>query len=84
MITVPAVKTIFNTDHENKPIPESVDFDDLPIVYHGPFDSVDAAKDWMYNVYPDDCDDIEDQFYGEFEVEVEWLNDPDSLFGEAK
>ena len=79
-IKVWAVKTVFNTDHENKPIPESVDFDDLPVVYHGPFESVEAARDWMINVYPDGDEDVEEQFYGEFEVEESWLNDPNSLF----
>ncbi len=75
-----AVKTVFNTDHEHKPVPDGVAFDDLPTVYHGPFESEEAAKDWVYNVYPDGDTDVEDQFYGEYEVEEAWLNDPNSLF----
>lgn len=79
-IKVWAVQTVFNTNHEHVPIPQHVSFDNLPVVYHGPFESEDAAKDWMINSYPDGDTDVEDQFYGEFEVEEDWLNDPDGLF----
>lgn len=82
MIKVWAVKTVFNTDENNMPIDDSVAFENLPVVYHGPFKTIEAARDWLINSYPDDDTDVEEQYYGEFEVEEKWLNDPDSLFSD--
>lgn len=75
-----AVQTIFNTNENNVPIPQSVAFHHLPMVYHGPFKSLEAAKNWMFNVYPEDDETVEEQFYGEFDVDKRWLNDPNKLF----
>lgn len=75
-----AVKTLFNTDENNVPVPDDMAEDDLPTTYHGPFESIEAAENWMNNVYPDGDTDVYDQFCGEYEVEESWLNDPNSLF----
>ena len=76
IMKVIAVKTVYNTDANNEPVPEGVPFDELPCVYHGPFDSIADAKHWVDYVYPDGDTDVEDQFVDEYEVEEEWLNDP--------
>lgn len=75
-----AVKTIFNTDENNMPVPDDVPEDKMPTVYHGPFDTLEDAKYWMENVYPDDDEDVYEQYYGRFKVKRSWLNDPESLY----
>ena len=77
-----AVKTIFNTYEDNQPVPDDVPEDEMPTVYHGPFESLEAAKNWQENVYPDDDTDVYEQYYGEFEIKELWLNDPESLYSE--
>lgn len=82
MITVIAVKTLFNTDWDGTPVPDDVAEDDLPTTYHGPFDTIEEAIFWLEEIYPDGDTDVYDQDAGEFEVEPQWLNDPASLYPE--
>jgi hypothetical protein len=77
------VKTYFNTDHENKPVPEDTPLEKMPITYHGPFESMYDATQFMNEVWPDDDTDIYEQISDVFDdVPLEWVNDPNSLFGE--
>lgn len=74
-----AVKTIYLTDENNNPVPEGVPADEMPTVYHGPFDSFEEAELWMRDIYPDDDQDVYDQFAAEFDINPSWLNDPTSI-----
>lgn len=73
------VKTIYHTDESNNPIPEDVPYDQLPVVYHGPFSSFEEAERWMRDIYPDGDEDVYDQFADEFDINPSWLNDPTSI-----
>lgn len=74
-----AVKTMYLTDENNDPVPEDTEEDELPCVYHGPFDSLAAAEHWVYYVYPDGDEDVHEQKAGWFDIDEDWLNDPASI-----
>lgn len=77
-----AVKTYYVTDAEGSPVPEDVSMEDLPITYHGPFASLEAAIHWMETVWPDGDTDVYDQIADDFDVSPEDLNDPNGLFAD--
>lgn len=77
-----AVKTYYNTEADGRPVPEDTPLEEMPITFHGPFDSITAAISWMENDYPEGDTDVFDQVADDFDVPAEWLNDPQSIYGD--
>lgn len=76
------VKTYYNTDENNDPVPDDVQLEDMPITYVGPFETMAEAIDWMNNVYPDGDEDVYEQVADDYDLpEGTYINHPDSLFG---
>lgn len=75
------VKTIFNND-DNGRLPADTPEEDLPHVFHGPFETKEDAINWIDYVYPQDEMDVEEQYVvPENSVPDDYLiNDPESLF----
>lgn len=76
-----AVCTWYNNEADGSPVADDLQFDDpaYPKTYHGPFETIEEAVDWMNDVWPDGDTDVAEQEVAEYEVEPEWLNSPDSL-----
>lgn len=77
-----AVKTYYNTEADGSIVPDDVPLEEMPITYHGPFDSMTEAISWMENDYPDGDTDVYEQIADEFDIPMEWLNDPASIYGD--
>lgn len=77
-----AVKTYYNTQANGERVPEDCPLEDMPITYHGPFDSMTAAVSWMENDYPDDDTDLYEQIADDFDIPRAWLNSPASIHGD--
>lgn len=74
------VKTYFNTEADGSPIHDSVPLKDLPVTYHGPFDTIPDAEMFMNNVWPDDDTEVYEQIADEFKrIPMSWVNDPSVL-----
>lgn len=78
------VKTYYNTEADGRRVPEDVPMEEMPITYHGPFDSISDAVDWMENEYPDDDTDVYEQIADDFDIpeDADYINDPDSIRGD--
>lgn len=77
------VKIYYNTDENNRKVPENVSLEDLPICYFGPFDDITHAISWMENDYPDDDPDVYEMVADHFDLSDDVaINAPDSIFGD--
>lgn len=77
------VKTYYNTDADGRVVPEGVPMEDMPITYHGPFDTLDDAVSWMENEWPEDDTDVYEQFADDFDLPRGTpVNDPESIHGD--
>lgn len=77
------VKTYYNTEADGKPVPDDVGMEDMPITYHGPFDTITDAISWMENDYPDGDTDVFEQVADDFDLpRGTFINDPKSIFGD--
>jgi hypothetical protein len=75
-----AVRTTYWTHADGSPVdPDTTSEEDWPTTYHGPFDTMAAALDWMDNVYPDGDTDVEDQDADDYDIPTDWLNSPESV-----
>lgn len=74
------VKTYYNTDEHNNPVPDDVELENMPITYHGPFNYMEDAEFFMNEVWPDGDTDIHEQIADVFtDVPMKWVNDPTKL-----
>lgn len=75
------VKTYYNTDENNDPVPEDVELEDMPITYHGPFETMLDAIVWMREIYPDDDTDVYEQIADDFDLpDGTYINGPDTIY----
>lgn len=77
------VKTYYNTEADGTPVPEDVPVEEMPITYHGPFDTITEAISWMENDYPDGDTDVYEQIADDFDLDPEvFINLPNSIHGD--
>lgn len=77
------VKTYYSTDENGKPVPSDVPLEEMPITYHGPFDSISDAIGWMENEWPDGDTDVYDQAAGDYRLPRGTpINSPESIRGD--
>jgi len=77
------VKTYYNTEADGSPVPEDVPMEEMPITYHGPFDSMTDAVSWMENEWPDGDTDVYEQIADDFDLpDGTPINDPASIWGD--
>lgn len=77
------VKTYYNTDAEGNLVPEHIPLEEMPITYHGPFDSMSDAVSWMENDWPDNDTDVHEQIADDFDLPNGTpINAPGSIHGD--
>ena len=76
------VKTYYDKDPDGISIPMNVALEKLPISYHGPFDTISDAVDWMENDWPEG-DEFYSQIADDFDLpEGTAINAPSSVHGD--